>query len=283
MLRYDQPAGLERSLDALATARRLGNRAFESVAAANAMHFSVLMGRWEEVDRLDAELTPDDGSERPDAEFVHSQVIEPALLRGDLATARDRLQRCATFRDSAPSSESRLVYEVLEALVIAAGGEPEAAMARLVRTLATADEATGPTGEAAKVGFGHAVDLALRLGRLDDAAALLALDDALLPGEMPPFRRAQHERGTALLAAARGEHDAVEAGLRAALAAFEELGYAYWVAHAQVDLAAWLLDRDRAEEAWPLLDEAEVALTRLGAQPALQRVRELRAPETARL
>jgi hypothetical protein len=91
------------------------------------------------------------------------------------------------------------------------------------------------------------------------------------------LRRTHHRRGVAKLAAARGEHDDVEAGLRAALASYEDMGYVYWAAYTRADLAAWLIDRDRSGEAWPLLDEAELTFTSLGARPALERVQELRA------
>jgi hypothetical protein len=58
---------------------------------------------------------------------------------------------------------------------------------------------------------------------------------------------------------------------------FEALGYPYWLARVRTDLAAWLVDRDRAAEAVPLLDDAIAELERLGAVPALKRAREIRA------
>ncbi|HEY5317555.1 MAG TPA: hypothetical protein VIJ20_06210 [Solirubrobacteraceae bacterium] len=53
------------------------------------------------------------------------------------------------------------------------------------------------------------------------------------------------------------------------------LGYPYWLARAQLDLAAWLIDRGRGEEAAPVLGEATAALEALGAAPALARAQAL--------
>jgi hypothetical protein len=283
MLRYDAPGVIERSLAALATARRLGNQAWESVAGANAIAAWTLLGRWDELDRLDAELIPADGTERPDADFVHTLAIEPALLRGDVAEARARHARCTAFGTGGEETESRQSYEVARGLIMAASGEEEDGFAVLMRTLRFAYEALGPSAEALRFGVAHTYDLALRLGRLDDLAALLALDDGRHPGEIAPFRQAQRQRAGSLLAAARGEHDTVEAGLRAAIDSFEQLGYVYWLAHARIDLAEWLLDRGRAAEAFPLLDLAEAALTSLRARPALERCAALRAAQPAQV
>jgi tetratricopeptide (TPR) repeat protein len=276
MLRYDQPGGLERSLEALATARRVGNRGFESVSAANALSFLTLLGRWEEVDRLDAELTPDDGTERPDAEFVHTVQVEVAVHRGDVAAGEERLARCQAFAESG-NSESRLMYVAARGLVLAAAGDVEAALPVLMDALRASDATLGHAGEATRIGYGPAIDLALDAGRTEDAATLLAALDGVQPGMVSRLRRTHHRRGVAKLAAARGEHDDVEAGLRAALASYEDMGYVYWAAYTRADLAAWLIDRDRSGEAWPLLDEAELTFTSLGARPALERVQELRA------
>ena len=55
------------------------------------------------------------------------------------------------------------------------------------------------------------------------------------------------------------------------------LGYPYWLAPVQTDLAGVLIDDHRPAEARVLLDEARSVLTRLGACPALERVEDLLA------
>jgi class 3 adenylate cyclase/tetratricopeptide (TPR) repeat protein len=281
MVRFDEPGALERSLAALATARRLGNRGFESVSAANAMIVWTHTGRWGEIDRLAAELTPADGSDRPDAEFVHMTQIEPALLRGDVADARRRLE-CSDAFSQSQLGESRQLHDTARGLLLAAEGDVEGGLGVLVDALQRSDESFGPSNEPARMGWGHAIDLALELGKLDEAAALLSALDGVPAGVIPPVRQAQWRRGKANLAAARGEQGEVEAGLRAALEHFEALGYVYWAACTQVDLAAWLIERDRAGEAWPVLDEAETTFAGLDARPALERAQRVRQQAPAR-
>jgi transposase InsO family protein len=66
-----------------------------------------------------------------------------------------------------------------------------------------------------------------------------------------------------------------EADLTAAIDGFRSLDYRYWLARAQTDLAAWLVDQGRSSDAAPLLSEATAMLASLGAAPALARAREL--------
>ena len=97
------------------------------------------------------------------------------------------------------------------------------------------------------------------------------------PGRSLPTSAPSCSEGLGLLAAARGEHDVVEAHLTDAVARFRALGYPYWLARAQTDLAAWLHDQNRASEASPLCEEAVATLERLGAAPVLAQARALLA------
>jgi hypothetical protein len=92
---------------------------------------------------------------------------------------------------------------------------------------------------------------------------------------VPPLLRAELERARALLAAAEGEDAEAERHFDRALAAFARLGYPFWLARATNDLARWLIDRGRAEVAAARLDSAVDALAALGAQPELDRSRDL--------
>ena len=103
------------------------------------------------------------------------------------------------------------------------------------------------------------------------------------PGHVPPYLRAQLARGRGLLAAASREHDGVEADLTAGIDGLRSLGYRYWLARAQTDLAAWLLDHDRNDDAAPLLSDATATLESLGAAPALARVRGLTTSHAQRI
>jgi hypothetical protein len=77
------------------------------------------------------------------------------------------------------------------------------------------------------------------------------------------------------LAAAEGRHETVEQGLNDAVEKFEALGYPYWLAVTQTDLAAWLIGAGRSDEAAPLLEHAITTLMALRAAPALARAQEL--------
>ena len=56
-----------------------------------------------------------------------------------------------------------------------------------------------------------------------------------------------------------------------AISQMRELGYPYWLAVTQTDLAEWLIGQGRREEAEPLLEEAMDTFRSLRAAPALAR------------
>jgi hypothetical protein len=93
--------------------------------------------------------------------------------------------------------------------------------------------------------------------------------------------RAELSRGRALLAAAEGRHEEVEADLGAAVETLGRLGYPYHLALAQLDLAEWLIGQSRAAEAASLLADAIATFTTLGTTPALRRAQSLLAPTSA--
>ena len=94
----------------------------------------------------------------------------------------------------------------------------------------------GWSSEAVRQLWPDAAEAALRAGDLAAADRLVAMLEAVPPGGLPPYLRAQLARTRARLAAARGEHDDVEAGLRHAIERFAAMGYPYWEAMARLDL-----------------------------------------------
>ena len=122
-----------------------------------------------------------------------------------------------------------------------------------------------------------AVESALAAGDRDETRPLLALVEDAPIGHVPPYLRAQLARLLALLAAT-GDGEGTEKGLRSSILTFGDLGYAYWRARAQSDLAGWLNDQGRVEEAAPLLAEAADVFRRVGAAPDLGRLEALRSP-----
>jgi tetratricopeptide (TPR) repeat protein len=274
--RFDLPGALEHTLESLATARRLGNASFESVAASNAMTRWVLAGRWDEIDRLCAELDAA-GPARPDIEYVHLVPVEVATLRGDVAAAQAHVAHLAGW-EARDSNEARLMHAVTSSLVATHDpAERDAALERLAQALRATTRLEGPAAEPTRLAWAQTIDAALDAGRADLAAELVALFDDVPPGRVPPYIRAQRLRCGARLAAARGARDGVEDGFRAAIDRLDDLGFVYWAARARAELGAWLVGEGRADEAAPLLDAAEATFVPLGAQPALAALRAARA------
>jgi hypothetical protein len=131
--------------------------------------------------------------------------------------------------------------------------------------------------EVGRLAWPLAFESAVALGRLEDAEALTKLLADQPPGIISPYLRAQLARANGMLAAARHEHEGVEPSLVSAIEDFRGLGYPYWLARAQTDLAAWLIGQGRFGDAAPLLVEAGATLESLGASPALARTRDLGA------
>jgi hypothetical protein len=91
---------------------------------------------------------------------------------------------------------------------------------------------------------------------------------------IPPYLCAHLARTGGLVHALAHRDETVERDLRAALDNFRELGYPYWIAIAQTDLAAWLERHGRAEEAATLRGDATAALTELGVPVTRDRLTE---------
>ncbi|MGH2872066.1 MAG: ATP-binding protein [Solirubrobacteraceae bacterium] len=271
-LQFDVPGAREMTAVALAAARRRGDRYLESVSVSNMMTLDLYAGRWDVAEQLATELL-DAGDSRPWGEYVHAALVVLHALHGDPDAAERALAPLAGWTES----DNPEVKSMLDASTIAtrlAQGRSAEALEIALRIVPDAIR-FDPSGDGVRQAWPDAINAALALDRHQDAHALIRLLADLPPGHVPPYLRAQLARGRALLAAAEGEHETVEQGLQSAVAMFEKLGYAYWLAVARIDLAAWLIDRDRGDEAAPLLEQAIETLTLLRAAPALERARQL--------
>ena len=279
-LRLGLPESVGRSEAALALARQLGDRGFESVAAGNLMLAHLLEGRWREVEFMGASSWVASSS---------TATRRAAMTSTTYATAWPRCTRCAarsTRRAPGRRGDERVARQRRRGAPTGStrrwrppgrwrrAGRLEA-LERVSRATRAALEVEGPSSEAVRAAWPEAIETAVALERLDDAAALLGMLEGSKRGHMGPYLWAQLHRGRGLLASARGEHETAERELLAAIEDFAALSYPYWRARAQSDLAACLIDQGRAEEAEPLLEEAIATFTELGAAPALARAREL--------
>jgi hypothetical protein len=172
---------------------------------------------------------------------------------------------------SSQNNQLRWLYAACRANVALAAGEFADALDAVGREIEGIVQADGPSSQASRIGFPAAIDAALSLGRLAEAEALLALLAKAPPGQVPPYVRAQLSRGHGLLARERGDEATATTHLGAAIEGFRSLGFPYWLASAQTDLADLLLHDKRVDEASSLLEEACAAFSRLSAAPALRR------------
>ena len=269
----DLPGAEEHARTALALARRWGLRENEATVASNLMYILTMAGRFDEVDRLGAELLQAGGNERPGADEINYSLACLEALRGNVEVAQEHLSVCDSWAES-DNVQDRVLFLAAEAAVALEG--------RTRHTLETARRAIddalmgglGVANEAFRIAFPVAFDAAIDLGDLDQADRLAATLAARPRGEVPPFLRAQVTRATALVASARDEEE-VPMNLASAEATFRDLGYPYWRARAQLDRAEWLARQERLEESARLAGESASTFVSVGAAPMLVRARAL--------
>ncbi|MGH9294682.1 MAG: tetratricopeptide repeat protein, partial [Acidimicrobiales bacterium] len=274
---YDLPGAEEHCRAGLELARKRGARGQEYGVAANLMYVLVMAGRLEEAYRLGTELLQT-GAHGLSGAMLHGRLAHIDVLRGESEAARSHLSSTEALATS-EIAEDRAVYANVESAVALSEGDFGRALGAALRAIDGALKDGLPLShEAVRLGFPDAIDAALSSGNLDEAERLEELFSSRPPGEIPPFLRAQLRRARALLAAVRGNDEEVEEGLLAAEAVFEDLGYPYWTARAELDLAKWLVARDSASEAARYAGKAAAAFEVLGAGPMLARARALPEP-----
>jgi hypothetical protein len=202
-------------------------------------------------------------------------------LRGEPRAAAAALEQLTAWKDS-DDTELRFSHEACLVLVRAAEGSAEQALAHGLPALQAAIENQGPSGHGVRDCWPETLHAALTLARHQNAHEIVNMLGDRPAGHIPPYLRAQLARGRALLDAAEGLNDTVEADLQTAIDSFEQLGYPYWHAVTQTDLAAWHIDQQQPDAAAPLLEQAVATLTPLRAMPALTRAQALtQTPTTA--
>jgi class 3 adenylate cyclase/tetratricopeptide (TPR) repeat protein len=274
-LQWDLP-GTEQLLESImATALRVGDRYQFAHSGGNLMQAHLLSGRWDEIERLGHELL-DDNEHHPASEIVYYPLTVLAGLRGDIGRARESLGRLDAWKET-EDPEFRAIYNAAVVGVLLAEGHFVEALERGDAMLDVAIGKLSVANENVRYAWPDTLRAALELGRVERAGELVKLLADEPPGHVPPFLRFQLARGRALTNAAAGDQDAVEADLIAAIEGFRSIGYPYWHAVAQLDLATWLQSRGRDGEAAALLAEAIDAFEMLGAAPALTRALGLQA------
>ncbi len=162
------------------------------------------------------------------------------------------------------------------AFVAFAAGENEAALEFAANATELIHKGFGMLSENFRQSWPVALEAATALGLPDRAARLLMLVSADPTDTVPPYLRLQRLHFQAMLnASTNAENSDIEADLQTAITGFGDLGYPYWQARAQLDLASWLTSIDRVSEAVAVLGEALATGQRLGAQPLVDEVNRL--------
>jgi predicted ATPase len=256
----------------VALARRRGDRRSESLVLAGSIIELVLLGRWDDALRLagDHELFPGDVMLAP---LLHAARVH--CERGELERA-DRMLEAAEALRTSTNSQFRADLATSEAQVLRLHGRYSDALAAAERALETRDELS-ISDIRVKSAVVEGIEAALALPDLDAAERLLAIPEALYPGQLTPFLQANVARLRARLDAARGEVEGVDERFRLAENMCREFSLVFFEAVARLEHAEWLVGHGRAEEADGLAAEAAETFEELKAAPWVERTRRLRA------
>ena len=247
--------------EALALARRAGDRRQELRIIASELSVLVAFGSWSEAVALCDELRalPDLPS------FVRIELLNlvPVLAhQGKVEAAREVVELMAEG-ESSGDVQTRVIYRAMLAVVLRAEGRLDGALAAAREAFAGRSELglAGPI----KQSLVEIFEAAFALGELEACREVVAMLDALRPGELTPYLRAERARLRARL-------DSSDAAFKSSVAAFRELGWPFWLGVALVEHAEWLAAEGRAAQAEPLFAEAREIFERLEARPWLERV-----------
>jgi hypothetical protein len=113
---------------------------------------------------------------------------------------------------------------------------------------------------------------ALAADNLDVAHRLLQPVEDARPGQRSPAVAAQWHRLRGLIAARGNDPEFAESEMRASITALDAFGASGMRAQAQEELARWLVDQRRPDEAAPLIASARETYTEIGATGWLARL-----------
>jgi tetratricopeptide (TPR) repeat protein len=254
-----------------ARARQLGEREQLAGVRLGVITVLVLLGRWSEALERVAEADELGGSD-----WVRGELVATVTLhceRGELAVAARVLEDFESLR-RAEQAEFSAMFVVEEARLLRAQGRNDEARDAAERALAYRDE-LAVTNTRIKGALVQALEARFALDDLDGVAEVLGEIEALQPGQLTPFLRAQRSRFRARLDARQGRNDGVDESFLSAAALFREFDCTFFLAATQLEHAEWLHAQGRADEAEPLLAEARETFELLEARPWLERAGEL--------
>jgi class 3 adenylate cyclase len=267
LLPVDPAAAVEAARTAVGHLRRTGARDYLAVGLANLYLGLLTLGEWDTADAEFAHAADADGLAGNEILVGHQAWL--VALRGDADGAQTMLTGLPDLRASEEPQSQALVGIV--AVFIAAGRrEPETTLRGARAILAYAD-AVGTNHEAIQWAWPVAARAAWELGAGPASTELLAMLDALQPGQLTRILRAERDLARARLAAA-GER---AAELAAAITGLRELSTPYHLAHGLLDQAGELIRRGEPDAAAAAADEATAIAVQLRCQPLLDRAADI--------
>jgi class 3 adenylate cyclase len=266
----DLPGAESDHLAALELTERLGDVGNRAIALSNLAFHYFYAGQWDLTESY-ARRAVESLTVSQLQNFGHFPLLMLAVTRGDIEAARTHLRELKSWADD-DDAQSRDSYLIAEAAVALAAGPPSESLASAITAARSAYESNGLISESFRLAWPLALEAAMRCGDLDEAKTLLAMVADAPAGHLPPYLAAQQARYATLVTIESGQPATeVEAELRSAMETLRDLGYRYWLARAQVDLARWLGTQNREEEAARLLADARQTFIELDASADLRR------------
>jgi len=256
-------------LRGLALARRRGDRVWEQSLLTNLINGYYVMGRWDEVEQLFAEI-PEEGRIATNAVQASSRMdlAMMALYRGDMDRVLELAGEYVKWVGET-HVQARGVGIMAQMLCAQAEGHHSAVLDDSITGLRDPVHTEDPMAVEVLLELG--AESAVALGSADGLADLLEASSQVKADRTPSFdaRTAFHR---ARLSALRGED---EPPFEQAVSALRTIGAPFWVATALLEQAEWLAAHGRATEIDPLVAEARETFERLRVEPKLERLERL--------
>jgi tetratricopeptide (TPR) repeat protein len=268
-------------IEGLELSRKRGDRDDEQMFLIHLLADDMLLGDWDHVFRVAAELDEIATSSDSHREAKLMAVPSTHVHRGEIEEARRELE-AGNVAAASEEVQNRVLYALCEAVVLRAERRPREALAAASRALVERDK-LNVRHPFFKHSLVEATEAAFDLDDLDRVTELLDEWERMRPTDRTPFLEGHHARFQARLAQRHGEDDGVEHELLRAHGLFRELGMPFYLAVALLEHAEWLVAHDRTPEADPLLQEARHIFERLEARPWLERATVAAQPGQAQI
>jgi class 3 adenylate cyclase/tetratricopeptide (TPR) repeat protein len=267
----DVAAARKYAEEGLAVTRRLGDREWGLALVASSMHVLWTDGDWDGAQALVREFDIEDDTTSVGV-LVQSYVSTIRGHRGEPWTLPLGGRELLGMRTDLNFRAAELF---LNAARSRADGDVEAASDGSFEAVHAFMEASGIDDDF-PLFLTAAVEDAFAVGDLDRVEKLMHVVSEVPIGHVPPYVRLHMARTRAMLAAAQGRTEGVEAEFTGTIAGLRAFGAPFYVARTQLDYGRWLIVQGRAEEATAFLADAESTFSKLRAMPFLSQVEQLK-------